>query len=44
MIAYGIQPMVRVRVIFWYFRKEGTKTELFTNHFNSAEAAQGIFK
>jgi len=40
LIFNGIQPMVNVQVVFWYYRNEGTKTVPLTNDFNSAEVAR----
>jgi hypothetical protein len=42
LIANGIQPMVSVRVGFWYFRNEDTKPVPFTNQFNSAAVTRSF--
>jgi hypothetical protein len=40
LIANGIQPMVSVRVLTWYFRNDDTKTIPFTTHFISATVSK----
>jgi beta-glucosidase/6-phospho-beta-glucosidase/beta-galactosidase len=44
LIANGIQPMVRFRILSWFIRNEGTKTVHFTNQFNSTAVARPFGK
>jgi hypothetical protein len=44
LIANGIQPVVSVRVVSWYFGNEDNKPVLFNNHFNSAAVTRPFQK